>query len=107
MRSEVNDGTLEPFFAGLTGPAHLVRIPTAGHNSFSDLPRLVRDLQLPLDAESLLLGSLDADRAFEINAAYLDAFFGAELRARDAASFFEAAPFEEAEVTEGGSLASR
>jgi hypothetical protein len=104
MRSELTESTLEPFFAGLAGPAHRVRVRGAGHNSFSDLPRVVRDLALALDPESLLLGSLDADRAFEINAAYLDAFFGAELRGGDAGWFFEPPPFEEADVTHGGSF---
>jgi hypothetical protein len=107
MRSELTESTLEPFFANLAGPAHRVRIRGAGHNSFSDLPRVVRDLELPLDPDSLLLGSLDADRAFEINAAYLDAFFAAELRGSDADWFFEPSPFGEAEVTHGGSFGIR
>lgn len=106
MRSELTESTLDPFFAGLAGPAHLVRIRGAGHNGFSDLPRVVRDLGLQLDPESLLLGHLDADRAFEINAAYLGAFFAAELRGGDAGWFFEPPPFDEAEVTHGGSFAT-
>jgi hypothetical protein len=51
-----------------------------------------------------MLGSLDADRAFEITAAYLDAFFTAKLRGADAEWFFEPSPFDEAEVTHGGSF---
>jgi len=104
MRSELNDVTLDPFFARLAGPAHQIRIAGAGHNSFSDLPRVVRDLQLPLDPEDMLLGSLAAERTFEINAAYLDAFFSAELRAASDDWFFEPPPFEEVEVTHGGSF---
>lgn len=37
-------------------------------------------------------------------AAHLDAFFGAELRGGDAGWFFEPLPFDEAEVTHGGSF---
>ncbi|HTV18369.1 MAG TPA: hypothetical protein VMG12_06850, partial [Polyangiaceae bacterium] len=104
MRSDIEESTLEPFFAHLTGPAHRVHIQGAGHNSFSDLPRVVHDLALPLDPESLLLGSLDGERAIEINNAYLDAFFSAELRDASDAWLFEPSPFGEVDVTHGGSF---
>jgi hypothetical protein len=106
LRSELSESTLEPFFASLTGPAHRVRIVGANHNDFCDLRRLVRDLDLPHDPASMLFGSLDADRVFEISAAYLDAFFDAELRGEGDAGFFEAGPFAEAEVTHAGSFSA-
>jgi hypothetical protein len=107
MRSELIESTLESFFANLSGPAHSIQVAGAGHNSFSDLPRLVRDLQLAIDPESWLLGSLDADRAFEINAVYLAAFFAAHLRGAGDEWFFEPSPFAEVEVIHGGSAAGR
>jgi hypothetical protein len=59
----------------------------------------MHDLGLELDPESLLLGSLGATRAFEINAAYVAGFFDAELRGTDHGLFFEPAPFPEVTVT--------
>lgn len=103
MRSEIVESTLDPFFAHVTGPAQRVFIHGAGHNDFSDLPIVVRDLALTVDPESLLLGSLAADRVFDITAAYLAAFFDAELRGGSDSWFFEPSPFTEVEVTHGGS----
>jgi hypothetical protein len=102
MRSEVAVPTLDGFFEQLTGPAHRVSVAGAGHNSFSDLPRLVallREQELPLDPEALLLGSLAPERAFAINAAYLSAFFGSELSGAPATLFSSPSPYPEVEVT--------
>lgn len=107
MRSELSEDTLDPFFAGLTGPAHRVVIRGSGHNDFCDLPRVIRDLGLSLDLASLLIGSIDPDRALEINAAYVDAFFAAELRGANDDGLFAPSPYAEAEVTHGGSFGAR
>jgi Platelet-activating factor acetylhydrolase, isoform II len=99
MRSEVVEPTLDAFFTRLPGRAHRVFVTTAGHNSYSDLPRLVEDLQLPVDREALLLGTLASERAFEINAAYLSAFFGVELLGASTPLWSEPSPFAEVKVT--------
>ena len=98
MRSEIVEPTLEGFFARLPGTAYRVSVAGAGHNSYSDLPRVVG--QLPLDPESLLLGTLAPERAFEINGAYLSAFFGAELSGTAEALWREPSPYAEVQVTQ-------
>jgi Platelet-activating factor acetylhydrolase, isoform II len=97
MRSEVVEPTLDGFFARLPGPAHRVFVAGAGHNSYSDLPRVVE--QLLLDPEGLLLGTLAPERAFEINAEYLSAFFGAELSGKSEPLWSEPSPYAEVQVT--------
>ncbi len=99
LRSELEESTLRGFFDEVAGPIHRVEIAGAGHNSFTDLPRLVRDLSLPLDPEGLLLGSLGAERAFEINASFVAGFFDAELCEGSSALFLEPSPFAEVTLT--------
>jgi hypothetical protein len=104
LRSELTESTLETFFANLTGPAHRVDIAGAGHNNFCDLPLVLESLggQLPeLDPAALLIGSIDAERAFEIMTAYVSAFFDVTLRGRETPMFESAPPYSEATVTPG------
>jgi len=100
MRSEAVVPSLDAFFTRLPGPARRVLVVGAGHNSYSDLPRLVGPL--PLDPESLMLGTLAPERAFEINGAYLSAFFGAELSGTAEPLWDEPSPYPEVQVTQQG-----
>lgn len=101
MRSEITEGTLETFFGNLAGPAHRVDVSGAGHNNFSDLPLVLESLRghIPeIDPAALLIGSIDAERAFEITDAYVAAFFGRALKGRETALLDGASPYAEVNV---------
>jgi Platelet-activating factor acetylhydrolase, isoform II len=102
MRSELVDGTLGTFFDQLESPALRVDIAGAGHNNFSDLPLVIESLrgQIPeIDLALLLIGSIDAERAFEITDAYVSAFFDDTLRGRESPLMGGSSPYAEAAVT--------
>lgn len=102
MRSELVDGTLGTFFDQLEAPALRVDIAGAGHNNFSDLPLVIESLRgrVPeIDLAQLLIGSIDAERAFEIIDAYVSAFLDHTLRGRESPLMGGSSPYAEATVT--------
>jgi hypothetical protein len=101
VRSELEESTLDTFFAGLRGSAHRVRLEGANHNDFTDLGFIVDGLStqgIELDRAGLLLGSIEPERASSIVGDYVAAFFDAELRGRQTVLFESSAEYPEVSV---------
>ena len=77
------ESTLTPFFDSLRGIAYRAQLLGAGHNTFSDIGALLARLRLDgltVDPTPLQLGTLPADRAYELVSRHLVAFFDTHLR---------------------------
>lgn len=85
-----NDPSWEEFWSHLRGWRRSLRLRASGHQTYTDLPPLMQQLDraLPLppevvDAMTDAIGTITADRAVAAERAYLGAFFDLHLRCRD------------------------
>lgn len=85
-----NDSTWTEFWSNLRGWRLDLRLSGAAHQTYTDMPPLVRQLEkaVPLPPEVIArldstFGTIPADRAIAAQRAYLTAFFDLHLRHRD------------------------
>ncbi|WP_089315224.1 alpha/beta hydrolase family protein [Actinomadura mexicana] len=85
-----NDSTWNDFWSNLRGWRLDLRLSDSAHQTFTDMPPLVQQLEkaVPLSPEVVArldssFGTIPADRAIAAQRAYLNAFFDLHLRHRD------------------------
>jgi dienelactone hydrolase len=103
MRSETaadHESTLLPFFERLAGIGYWVQVRGAGHNSFSDLP-LLEGIRPPGGGD-LMLGTIGAERAFEILTRHTLAFLDAHLQDAPAPLLAAPSPYPEVALRVSG-----